>query len=217
MSAGSPVLTEIRTHGRGSKRRTLMVDGEPWRCVPAAVVRELALRAGDGLDLADIEERIAEIAPRTARERALRLLAARERTSAELRKRLLEDGYDEETSRATVERLVATGLVDDERFAQMMARSLIVGRGLGRGRALRELTRKGLDDEMAGAALDEYASSDGESHRALETARRLSRDGDTVQRLGARLARRGFTPGDALSAARQVLGNAGSEEPYEPE
>lgn len=215
MSAGSPVLTEVRSHGRGSKRRTLVVDGEPWRCVSAAVVRELGLRSGDTIDIGDLEKQIAEAALRLARERALRLLAARERTTSELLKRLLEDGYDEATSRATVERLADTGLVNDERFAEAMARSLIVSRGLGRGRALRELTRKGVGDELAASALDELAAPEGESRRAGDAARRLVRAGDSVPRLAARLARRGFAPGEAFSAARETLPDRPEDQPFE--
>lgn len=199
------VLTEIRSHRRGSKRRTLSLDGEPWITTPVEVVRELGLRPDDTVDPEQIKAQIAALEPRFARERCLRLLAVRERTSLELMTRLHEDGYSEDVVQATVARLVETSLVDDERFAESMARALVVSRRLGRARAFRELTRRGVPDELAAEALDACAPREAEGERAAESARRLLKANDTVPRLASRLVRRGFAPADAIAAARAVV------------
>lgn len=209
------VLTEIRPQRRGSKRRSLLLDDEPWRSLPVEVLRELGLRPGDAVDTFELDAKIDDLEPRFARERCLRLLSVRERTESELLKRLLEDGYSEDVARETVARLAETGLVDDSRFAETMARVLIDSRRLGRSRAFRELTRRGIDEEMAAAALDAYAPRDAESARALESAQRLLRANDTVPRLASRLVRRGFAPGEAFTAARSVVPTTGDDATFE--
>lgn len=201
---GEHEITAIRAR-RGMKRREIEIDGVSWRFVPGPVVCALGLSTGAHVDLEDLATQIAEAEPQAARERALRLLAYRERTEAEMRSRLTEDGYSAATVASTVMRLLDTGLLDDRRYAEQTARVLVEGRGYGRGRALRSLRRSGLDDDLATESLDAYAPADAEPERALQAARRAIRPGDTVDRLGARLVRRGFAVTDALSAARTVL------------
>lgn len=205
MSAHGAVLTSIRTHARGSRRRTLVIDGDQWDTIPVEVLRDLDLREGDVLDLDDLRKRIAVAAPSRARERALRLLMYRERSASELITRLVDDGYSEAVSRDLVASLTASGLVDDQRFAENYARVLVLSRGYGRPRALRELLAKGLSEDLALAALEASAPQDHEEDRTQERAHALARAGDTTDRLAARLARRGFAPGVSLRAARNEL------------
>lgn len=211
----SSVLTEIRSHRRGSKRRALLLDGEPWRSIPVEVLKELGLRPGDTVEAGLLDVTIAALEPRFARERCLRLLAVRERTRSELMSRLLEDGYDTEVAEATVGRLVDAGLVDDARFAEAMARSLVTIRRLGRARAFRELTRRGLSDELAEQALDTVAPRADERERTLDAARRLLKASDTVPRLASRLVRRGFTASDAFEAARSIMPDSSGDDGFD--
>lgn len=215
MSGTAAVLTGIKTHARGSRRRTLVLDGDPWETIPVEVLRDLDLREGDVIDLADLHERIASAAPIRARERALRLLMYRERSEHELFDRLTSDGYPPEIAHEVVTSLISSGLLDDDRFAENYARMLVLSRGYGRARALRELLKRGIDQERALEALEAVAPEDHEVARAGERAHALARAGDTRDRLAARLVRRGFSPGIALSAARTELESRG--EPCGPE
>lgn len=205
-------LTEIRRSRRGSKGRTLYLDGEAWRTVPVEVVRELGIGQGDLLDPADLVESVARLTPRFARERAYRLLAYRERSVDEIVQRLLEDGYDETLVHATVDDLVRAGLIDDERYARIIVRQLIAARGFGRQRALRELSRRGVDADLASSLLEEFAPEEGEADRARAAAASLARPGDSVARLASRLVRRGYPTAAALRAAdEQVAGESADD------
>lgn len=204
MGADPRTVTEIRAT-RGTVRRSLYLDGELWVHVPAPVLRELGLRAGDVVDPEKITERIASVAPSTARERAYRLLAYRERCSAEVRDRLTRDGYSADVIDPLVEDLVRAGLIDDARFARSRATALVMQRGYGRRRALMTMVRDGIDENRAVKELDLLVPESAEAERALREASRRSRPGDSVQRLAARLVRRGFAPGDAFRAARATL------------
>ena len=210
-----PILTEIRVPRRGSRRRTLVLDGEPWRDAPSELVSEAQLRAGAEIDPGELSERLAEIEPRCARERAVRLLTYRERSTKELADRLREDGYLPETVTAVLEPLAAAGFVDDDRFARSLARNLTQIRRLGRSRATRELTAHGIDPQLAEEALDEALSVDDESAAAGELARTLAlKTGATRDRIASRLLRRGYAPRVALSAAREAM-SAVDEDPWD--
>ncbi|MBF4510821.1 MAG: RecX family transcriptional regulator [Aeromicrobium sp.] len=204
MGADPRTVTEIRAT-RGTVRRALYLDGELWAHVPAPVLRVLGLRAGDVVDPEAITAQVASLAPGAARERAYRLLAYRERCSAEVRDRLARDGYSADVVGPLVDDLVRAGSIDDARFARSRATALVVQRGFGRRRALMTMVRDGIDENRAVEELDALVPESAEAERAMREASRRSRPGDSVQRLAARLVRRGFAPGDALRAAQATL------------
>jgi regulatory protein len=193
------------TSCRGSKRRAVHVGGEQRAIMPAAIVKALGLQVGDTVALDELYARRLELEPQYARERAFRLLAYRERSTNEMADRLTDEGYLQSIVADTVSWLTETALLDDERFAEQMARSMVILRGFGRQRALRELRRFGIADDCATRALDPVAPAEGETERAHDMARRLSRPSDTVDRLAARLVRRGFSTSDSLTAARSCV------------
>jgi SOS response regulatory protein OraA/RecX len=188
------LLDDIRPPRRGSRARVLYLDGEPWRTTSIEIVRALDLRVGLITDPADLEHAIGAEEPARARERALRLLAFRDRACDELRTRLAQEGYPPPVAAAVVADLARVGLLDDARFAASMARVLVDVRGYGRARVLRELEARGVDPSVATEATAEALPEQVEAESAL------------------RLARKGFRPALALSAARQALDDAGRDE-----
>lgn len=211
------ILTEIRATRRGSRRRTLVLDGEPWRDVPSDVVAQAHLKQGSEITADELLVRLTEIEPRCARDRAVRLLTYRERSVHELSERLKEDGYLPGAVKDTLERLTSMGLLDDERFARSFARSLTQVRRLGRSRAKRELESHGIDPELAADALDEALSLEDEGTAAQDLARKLAvRSGATRDKIAGRLLRRGYAPRVALSAAREAMQEVESEANEQP-
>ncbi|MBN2248279.1 MAG: regulatory protein RecX [Coriobacteriia bacterium] len=204
-------VTAIRTR-RGSKRREVELDGSPWRAVPKPVLARLGISVGDLVDADQVTDRIQELEPTAARERTMRLLEYRDRSEAEMRARLTGDGYSEATTDDTVIWLLDTGLLDDDRFAEQLARSLVVGRRYGRTRSLRHLQQAGVPADVARRALDALAPEEDERERALVLARSLFRHGDSVERLASRLVRRGFTPSDSLAVAHSVIPQEGVDD-----
>jgi regulatory protein len=202
-------ITDLRSSGPARRRRIIVVDGEPWRELPSQLAAMLGLEVGDEVDLDDLGDRVCAAEPRMARERAIRLLTARERSRSGLTSRLVEDGFSSEVARATVDDLVRIGLVDDERFAHALARTLANARSAGRARIARELRDAGIEESVADAALEEALPADHE----IAAARRLAatsaaRPGATVEKLAARLVRRGYRPALALEEARRAIGDA---------
>jgi len=203
-------ITELRQAGRGSKRRLVFIDGEPWRSAPIEVVRTVGLAVGDDRDIGDMAEEIAEAEQPCAHERALRLLAFKDRTAAEVRSRLADDGYCEEIVRMVVDDLLTSGLLDDRRTGESIARTLARDRGLGRRRLAADLAHRGVDDGLAREIVDAACPEESEAARADSLAATLVRAGrgrDT-RHLAAALVRKGFSVRDAFAAARRVLGDA---------
>jgi regulatory protein len=88
-------------------------------------------------------------------ERAVKLLAAKPRSIAELRERLLRSGNtNEEVVEAVIARLGEYGYLNDERFAFSYASYKVKQRPLGRKRLERDLKFKKVDSEIANKALE---------------------------------------------------------------
>ena len=141
----------------------------------------------------------------------LRLLTARPRSRAELADALRRRGIPEEVGEPVLDRLSEVGLIDDAAFAESAVHSAHRHRGLGR-RALRtELRRKGVSSEIADHAVAGVRPED-EEQRARELVQRklrttTVRDASSLaRRLGAMLARRGYSEGLAWRVVRDELG-----------
>ncbi len=147
--------------------------------------------------------------PLDCHERALLLLAVRQRSRRELQRRLLAVGFDAGEVDEELERLQAVGLLDDERFAREFAEHLVNNRLAGRRAVANALVARGVQRGTIERTLDELGVADEE--RALELARgragRLSglpRDA-AYRRLVSFLLRRGYESGLARRAAGLAL------------
>ena len=108
---------------------------------------------------------------------AVKLLAGKSRSVAELRERLLERP---QTNAATVEAVIARlteyGYLDDQRYAFGYAALKVRQRPLGRARLERDLQFKQVDSEVAAEALDQVFTETSEAElldRAIEKRLRL--------------------------------------------
>jgi regulatory protein len=210
-------VTEIRSERRGSKRREVHLDGEPWRSVSSEVIAAMSLCEGDEVDPGALCASLAELEPRVAKERALRLLSFKDRSHDGLVARLVEDGYPHDVSEAVTVDLERLGFVDDARYAEAFARTLVGIRNMGRSRAIRELVHAGIGEELALTAVDDALPADREIEAALAIARSAAaRTGATLDKVAARLMRKGYRPGIALTAARTAMGERSHEDQDPP-
>ena len=108
---------------------------------------------------AESAEPVRPLNPEKARERtfqrAVKLLAAKPRSIAELRERLLEKQWtNEQIVDAALAKLQEYGYLNDERFAYGYASYKVRQRPIGRGRLARDLQLKKVPRETANQALD---------------------------------------------------------------
>lgn len=141
---------------------------------------------------------------------ALRLLAARERSAAELRQRLRTKGFDGDIVEVVLERLREAGLQDDRRFADSLVESAVRDRGYSSHAVHAALRRKGVDQELA--AQVSAASPEADEERALAAARKRAAQLASLapdvrmRRLVRFLARRGYPEEVCERAAREASG-----------
>jgi len=192
-------ITAIQSQKNHAERLNVHVDGAFRVALAAEIVLAEGLRVGDPLTEARILELEARDQTWKAREAALHLLAFRPRTAAELRRRLREKGYAPEVADGVVERLGETGVVDDSSFAEMFVRDRVRLRPKGKRILAQELRAKGVDGEMAQAAIEDVMERENTSDIDLArqaAARWRPRPGEDPQgsrrRLYGYLARRGF-------------------------
>jgi regulatory protein len=148
-------------------------------------------------------------------ERALGLLAVRQRSRRELERRLVQAGFESDAVETELDRLEQVGLIDDAAFAAAVVESRMGARGESRRAVGVKLQQAGVDREVARAALDE--APDGEQDRADRLAQ--ARAGRVAgldpatgfARVSGFLMRRGYAPGVAREAARRALGLEGIE------
>jgi regulatory protein len=107
----------------------------------------MVLRRSDEATRAD-----ARADPAAARAAAVALLARRDFAAPELRARLCAAGFEPDTAAATIGELCASGVVNDQRFAENYV-NWHAGRGQGPIRIAAELRRRGLSEALIDVAL----------------------------------------------------------------
>ena len=157
--------------------------------------------------------------PEPAHAKALRMLERRPYPVAELVRALKRRGVVATVATDVVERLRASGLVNDETYARMFARSRLVARGSSVRRVHFELSRKGIERNAASDAIAEVREDEGldtEDASVERAARKKLRAMAGLEpvvrarRLTAFLARRGYEIDAIRSALRRLDKEAAS-------
>ncbi len=147
-----------------------------------------------------------------ARERALYLLGLRDYACKELEQKLYTEA-DPPTAAAVVERLREVGLLDDQRYACRLAKSLTEGKQYPRRRVEQELRRRGIDPLTVQEAVASLDSEDFQLALALIEKKYYNRvnTAEGRQKVTAALARRGFS----YTAIRRALDEYGAAQDSE--
>lgn len=178
---------------------------------PALADRATApsVQAGD-----EAAEVLAEAAAASAHQVAVSALARRGLSRRELERVLSARDFDAPTIAAQLDRLEASGLIDDLALAQNLVGSLQERKGLGRSAIAAELTRRLLAPAAIEYALDLVDTGD-ELGRARELARKRATQlrgyghETAVRRLSGYLARRGYAGSVVRAAVEQELPRSG--------
>jgi regulatory protein len=141
------------------------------------------------------------------RERALRLLARREHSRAELARKLQEHTRSDDDLEALLEDLSRHKLLSDERYAESRAHAL--SRKYGAARIAHELRAKGLDKGLAEQA--SRAARTTEVERAREVWRRKFRVAPKTRAERAKQMRFLQSRGFSFDAIRAVVGGPGED------
>ncbi|MBA3479669.1 MAG: recombination regulator RecX [Lautropia sp.] len=146
------------------------------------------------------------------RGRALRFLARREHSRAELRRKLLTEEVDEAAVNILLDDLESKKLLSDRRFAEVLAQSK--GARYGVASVSRTLAKQGVSPELAAAALAPLSAT--ERERALAIWRRRFGAPPTDLKARARQHRfmlgRGFEPATVSWIIKQAEQSPGGDD-----
>lgn len=211
------VVTELVPAARRPGRWQLAVDGRAAGYVSLDLVERLGLHVGRVLDDALAAQVAAAIDEVAVYDRALGMLAARGRSSRDLRTRLVRAGALPAHADAAIARLQDAGLVDDAAYARQVARSRVATRGDSRRRVTQALAQAGVARPTADEAVAEVFEEESVDEAALveQAARKRVRtlgDLDPAvrrRRLYGYLARRGHDASVIRAVVDRVLGERG--------
>jgi regulatory protein len=202
-------ITAIEPQERRRERASVFVDGVFAVGTHASVAEAAGLVVGREISIEELRAVTRSEECRQAKEAALRLLAYRARSRAELRRRLSFRGFEEDVVEETLTALERNGLVDDAEFSRGWVRARTGSRPVGPNRLAAELRGKGVPRETIEEALAPL-EGDAEVQMAVAFGRnkaaqlRGEEPRDARRKLGAALARRGFS-WDAVRRAVDLL------------
>ena len=203
-------ISEI-TRQRRSLYRLDFENGDPVE-VDVRTFDESGFRQGSDLTEEQLNTLLATSQYNRARERALYLLGLRDYACKELEQKLYTEATPE-VAAAVVERLREVGLLDDERYAARLARSLSEVKHYPRRRIEQELRHRGISSMLIQTVLSKLEGEDYEQALALLQKKYYNKlnDPDSRRRVIAALARRGFSYG-SIRRAMDEMGAPDDEE-----
>ena len=131
------------------------------------IVTDFGLVQGMEIGRAELKKIVYASNFRRAYEYALYRLDYRDYSAADMFEKLLETYKSEALCLEVVKKLARVGIINDERYAEKLARKLVEARKYGFRRAKREMALKGLTEETVENALALYADSFEENLAAL--------------------------------------------------
>ena len=154
-----------------------------------------------------------------AKRRAMHLIGGRDYGRNELIEKL-KNNYSEKTAVTVAEMMCEYGYIDDDRYAEKLARQYITVKKYGKSRAAAMMRRKLLETETIETALEKYSKDDITAEIAgilrKKYSDRLFQSGiegkKEMQKIIAALARRGYSYNDIKSALYIVKDDMNEED-----
>ncbi len=191
------LISDIRQTSPG--RMTVGLDNGSEIKTTLGVVTDLRLFSGRELDEEELETLKTASVRALARERAIEMLSRRSMSRAEMVKKLIEKGEDEDTAEYCADWLVEHSLIDDESYAAAVARHY-AAKGYGAGRVRAELGRRGISRELWEDALSSMPENDDKIDRFISARLTDPDDRDAVRKISQALFRRGYSWDEIRSA-----------------
>ena len=197
-----PLVTRIQQQKQRKGRYSIYIDGKYSFPLSDLELSNSGLREGQDLTAEELAQLRRQAQKSKIFNHALRYLALRPRSVHEVRRHLIQKGYEEELVAACVEELSDQKLLDDAAFA----RSWVESRQLVKPRSLHflrgELRQKGIDKDISMGVIEELGS-EGELNmlKDLINKKLTQTKYQDQSKLIAYLARQGFS----YSQVRQAL------------
>ncbi|MFC2122601.1 regulatory protein RecX [Bacteroidota bacterium] len=187
-------ITAIRA-GKGRQQRVnLFLDGKFALSMDAEVVTKAQLKTGQELTSSQMDALHKSDRSKRCLNAALRYLSYRPRSEGEMRERMQQRGFDNESIEATLTRLKEQTLIDDAAFAQFWKDNRQAFSPRSQRLTRLELSRKGIAADTIDGVVSEIDDQENAYRAALNKAQRLplSNRSNFRRRLSYYLKSRGF-------------------------
>lgn len=187
-------ITALRFGKGRSKKVCVSLDGRHAFNLELDVVIKERLKVGQEISAAQVEALKKAGYQQRCYNAAARLLGYRPRSEHEMKQRLNQHGFDNDTIRAVLARLKEQGLVDDGNFARFWRDNRQSFSPRSQWLIRVELRQKGVPDEIINQVVNSIDDADNAYHTAKKKANSLTITDyqDFRRRLGEYLKRRGF-------------------------
>ena len=185
-------MTAIRLQAKNKDRVNVELDGA--FAFGLSKILAVGLRIGQVLSAEQVADLQVQDEVEVGYRRAVKWVAGRPRSEAELKRYLGRKDVSEASVEAIIERLRQTGLADDMAFARAWVENRMAFRPRGASALRAELRGKGLSRRAIEAAVSELDEDDAVLRAAEKAARRYQNlEWELFQkRMRGYLARRGF-------------------------
>lgn len=207
-------ITALKVQRRNPNRVNVYLDGE----FAFGLSRIVAawLRVGQTLSEEKIRSLQEEETREVAYQRSMHYLSFRPRSEAEVRRKLLEKGFNQPLVEEIIDRLKAERWLGDAQFARLWTENRTIFRPRSRRLLRYELRQKGVSEDHIEEALNPLAEESELAYQAgIRYARKLTNLQPDVfrKRLMAFLARRGFSYGTIAPVVRRICAEREIEQP----
>ncbi len=142
------------------------------------------------------------------RDYCLKLITIRDRTQKEIRDKLKEKNFDENTIEEEIEFLLHYGYINDKRYAEHFTSDSISIKKWGKSRIRAELLRRGIDRDVADEAIEEAFSEVEDDRLYTEMEKRFKNADFGNMKERTRIfnfyMRRGFSPEEIKGAMNKM-------------
>lgn len=160
-------ITSIEVQKRNTNRVNVYVDEVFTFACDAELIYKQGIQKGSLIDVESIKESVKEDEFIKCKNSALRTVEKTYKTEKELKDKLKERGFEEDTIKRTLDFLKEYNLLNDEKYAEMYIKDRL--RTQGRNKIKYALIRKGISEEVL---LDKLSNIDQEDEN--DTAFKLA-------------------------------------------
>ncbi|HEC78441.1 MAG TPA: hypothetical protein ENI34_04775 [candidate division WOR-3 bacterium] len=140
-------ISKIEVQKRNKNRCSIYIDGEFKVGLARELVLKYDLHEGNRITPEELKNILYNAEKSKIRERAFKILRHRERSSRELKERLLRIGFDEMLVEEVIKEFVDDKTIDDERFARAFVNDYTKLKPKGNRFIFRELLKRGISRE----------------------------------------------------------------------
>lgn len=141
-------ISKIEPQQKNKNRCSIYVDGEFRFSLTKELVLKHDLKEDDEISEPDIKDILMEEEKGKVRNRAFKILRFRQRSTRELRKRLLSIGFDTSLVNDVIEELRANNTLNDEQFAHAFIGDYTTLKPKGNRFIIRELLKRGISKDI---------------------------------------------------------------------